>query len=65
VSTVGVCARCAESLLWVAPWPVVGSVVAFSYEGFLTLISECKSGATGASSESIHLVFSASFAAVQ
>jgi len=39
-STVGICARRAASPLWVAPRPGVGSVAAFSYEGFLMLKSE-------------------------
>jgi len=43
-STVGVCARRAASPLWVAPWPDVGSVAAFSYEGFLMLKSENERG---------------------
>ena len=45
-STVGVCARRAASPLWVAPRPGVGSVAAFSYEGFLMLKSEYKRGVT-------------------
>jgi hypothetical protein len=34
-STVGVCARCAASLLWVAPRPGVGSVADASIEASL------------------------------
>ena len=43
-STVGVCARRAASLLWVAPWPGVGSVADASIEASLDAVQRLGQG---------------------